>query len=99
MSTSAIKTTTIRMDESLKDQATALLESIGLSFNSYLNLSVRQLVNQRRIPFEIVAKTEVPNEETRRAMVLAEAHELGLLPDEAPAFSDIDSLMSYLDED
>mgnify|MGYP000915794394 CR=1 FL=1 len=77
MSTATVKPTTVRIEEGLKEQATEFLDSVGLSLNSYLNLAVRQLVNQRKIPFDIVGRPEVPNEATRRAMVIAEAHELG----------------------
>ena len=91
--------TTIRMDDDVKAQAVAMLESMGLSMNAYVNLALRQLVNQGRIPFEIVASREVPNEETRRAMVLAEAKALGIVADNDPAFTDVDALMSSLDAD
>ena len=56
-------------------------------------------MNQRRIPFEIVPAGGVPNEETRRALVAAEAKELGLIPDDAPAFDDIDGLVAFLEEE
>ena len=96
MSTATVKPTTVRIEEGLKEQAT---DSVGLSLNSYLNLAVRQLVNQRKIPFEIVGRAEVPNEVTRRAMVIAEAHELGILPDDSLSFNNADELMSFLDEE
>ena len=41
----------------------------------------------------------MPNEATRRAMVIAEAHELGILPDDSPSFNNADELISFLDED
>ena len=41
----------------------------------------------------------VPNEETRRALVAAEAKELGLIPDDAPAFDDIDGLVAFLEKE
>ena len=91
--------TTIRMDESIKSQATDILESIGLGLNTYVNLALRQLVNQRRIPFELIPAEDTPNEETRRAMVLAEAKELGIVKDNDPSFVDADMLMASLDED
>lgn len=91
--------TTIRMDDDVKAQAGNILESMGLSINAYVNLALRQLVNQRRIPFEIVASQEVPNEETRRAMVLAEAKALGIVVDNDPAFTDVNALMTSLDAD
>lgn len=95
--TTLAKPTTVRFDETEKAEATAILGSIGLSFNAYLNLAVRQLINQGRVPFELAPAKEVPNETTRRAMVEAEAKELGLLPDDAPTFSDADELLAYLD--
>ena len=94
-----VKPTTVRIEEGLKEQATEFLDTVGLSLNSYLNLAVRQLVNQRKIPFEIVGRAEVPNEATRRAMVIAEAHELGILTDDSPSFNNADELISFLDED
>jgi len=97
MTTATAKTSTVRFDEALKSQAVEILEGMGLSFNGYLVLSVRQLVNQRKIPFEIVAANEAPTEETRRAMVAAEAKELGLIPDDSPTFANADELMSYLE--
>lgn len=65
MTTTAMKPTTVRFDESLKSEAVDILDSIGLSLNAYLTLALRQLVNQHRVPFELVAKSNVPNEETR----------------------------------
>ena len=56
-------------------------------------------MNQRRIPFEIVPAVGIPNEETRRALVAAEAKELGLISDDAPAFADVDGLMAFLEEE
>lgn len=46
-------TTTIRYDEAVRDQAAPLLESMGISLNTYLNMALHQLVVQRRIPFEV----------------------------------------------
>ncbi len=94
----ATKPTTIRIEDDLKSQAVAILDSIGLSYNAYVQLATRQLVNQRRIPFDLVAAAEIPNAQTHRALVTAEAKALGLIPDDAPGFTDTDALMSYLDE-
>lgn len=91
------KPTTIRIDDDLKREAVDILDSIGLSYNSYVTLATRQLVNQRRIPFELVAASPAPNEETRRALVLAEAKELGLIPDDAIAFDSSDDLLAFLE--
>ncbi|MBU5404362.1 type II toxin-antitoxin system RelB/DinJ family antitoxin [Paraeggerthella hongkongensis] len=97
--TIATKPTTVRIDENLKAQANEILGSVGLSYNAYVVMATRQLVNQRRIPFEIVPAVGIPNEETRRALVAAEAKELGLISDDAPAFADVDGLMAFLEEE
>ncbi len=97
--TTLTKPTTIRLDDDLKSEAVSILNSIGLSLNSYVQLATRQLVNQRRIPFELVAAPEIPNEETHRALVEAEAKALGLIPDDSPAFTNADDLMAFLDSD
>lgn len=70
-----VTASTTRFEESDKSEATDLLKSMGLTFNGYLNMAVKQLINQRRIPFEILPAKEEPSEETRRAMIAAEAKE------------------------
>ena len=97
MATSVMKPTTVRFDEGLKADATDILDSIGLSLNSYLTLALRQLVNQRRVPFDLAPAPEVPNEETRRAMILAEAKEMGLIEDDAATFDSVEDAISYLE--
>ena len=96
MSSTVMKPTTVRFDEGLRAQATDILDSIGLGLNAYLTLALRQLVNQRRIPFELVPAQEEPNEETRRAMVLAEAKELGLIEDDAVSLDSADDAAAFL---
>ncbi|OUO34814.1 damage-inducible protein J [Olsenella sp. An290] len=92
-----MKPTTVRFDEGLKADATDILDSIGLSLNSYLTLALRQLVNQRRVPFDLAPAPEVPNEETRRAMILADAKEMGLIRDDAATFDNVEDALSYLE--
>lgn len=59
---------------------------------------MKQLVNQRKVPFEINAPSATPTDETRRAMVAAEAKALGLMPDDSPSFNDFEQLFSYLED-
>lgn len=95
----AIKPTTIRVNEALKAQASEILDSLGISYNNFVVMATHRLVNQRRIPFELLPALEVPNEATRRALVAAEAKELGLIPDDAVGFDGIDDLMTYLEDE
>ncbi|WP_143455779.1 damage-inducible protein J [Limosilactobacillus reuteri] len=66
------------------------LEPMGLSINSYFNMAVRQLVIQKKIPFEILAEQEDSNLTTRRALIEAKAKDLGIIPDGSPHFKNVD---------
>lgn len=56
----------IRMDVELKKQADAMLADMGLNMTTAMNIFLRQVVRQGRIPFEIA--TDTPNNETIAAM-------------------------------
>lgn len=63
----AATTVQVRMDSDLKLQVEYVLQNIGLTMSSAVNLFCRQVVNQGKIPFELIAK-DVPNAETIKAM-------------------------------
>lgn len=56
----------IRMDTELKKQAEVMLADMGLNMTTAMNMFLRQVVRQGRIPFEIA--TDVPNAETLAAI-------------------------------
>ena len=56
----------IRMDKELKKQADAMLSDMGLNMTTAMNIFLRQVVRQGRIPFEIA--TDIPNSETLAAI-------------------------------
>lgn len=56
----------IRMDTELKKQAEAMLSDMGLNMTTAMNMFLRQVVRQGRIPFEIA--TDIPNAETLAAI-------------------------------
>ena len=56
----------IRMDTELKKQAEAMLADMGLNMTTAMNMFLRQVVRQGKIPFEIA--TDIPNSETLAAM-------------------------------
>lgn len=94
-----MSTTTIRLDDDLKKELTEKLKSTGLSVNAYFTLAAKQLVIQGKIPFEILTESDIPNEITKKALVTAEAKELGIIPDNDPSFDNVDDLMTYLNKD
>ena len=56
----------IRIDNQLKQQFDSLCNELGLSMTSALNLFVKTVVREQRIPFEI--KKETPNKVTKAAL-------------------------------
>lgn len=56
----------IRMDTELKKQADAMLSDMGLNMTTAMNMFLRQVVRQGRIPFEIA--TDIPNADTLAAI-------------------------------
>lgn len=53
-----MKSTTIRMDDDLKREASAKLEALGLNFNTFVVMATKQLIAQNRIPFDLVVPPE-----------------------------------------
>lgn len=90
---------TIALDEQLRQAVTAQLQAVGLTLNEYFVLAAKQLVVQNRIPFVVLTPDEdEPNTVTRRAMVAIEAKKLGLIPDDSPVFTDVTTMLAYLDQ-
>lgn len=56
----------IRMDKDLKKQAEAMFADMGLNMTTAMNMFLRQVVRQGKIPFEIA--TDIPNSETIAAI-------------------------------
>ena len=50
------KSITMRIDENLKKQADEALEEIGLSMTTYFISSLKALVREQRVPFELTTK-------------------------------------------
>ena len=50
---------TIRMDESLKKDADALFDELGMSFTTAINVFVKQALREGRLPFDVTTKPSV----------------------------------------
>lgn len=79
-------TTTIRIDDNLKNSATLRLEKLGLNLNAYVNMALVQLVNQNKIPFELSVGEMIISPELKREMLKVEAIEAGLLEDDGEIY-------------
>lgn len=83
----------IRMDKELKKQADAMLADMGLNMTTAMNMFLRQVVRQGRIPFEIA--TDIPNAETVAAIKEMDDMISGKVP--AKKYSSTDELFKDLD--
>ena len=50
------KSVTMRIDDNLKKQADETLEGIGLNMTTYFISSLKALVREQRVPFELTTK-------------------------------------------
>ena len=86
---SAMATINIRTTAETKKAAEELFEDFGLSMTSAINVFLKQVIRERRIPFEI---TEiVPNAETIQAMEDVKANR-----NMSPAFDNMEDLVNSL---
>ena len=83
----------IRMDTELKKQADAMLSDMGLNMTTAMNMFLRQVVRQGRIPFEIA--TDIPNSETLAAMKEVDDMINGKIP--AKKYASTDELFKDLE--
>ena len=77
-----------RIDRETKDEATAVLEAIGLTASDAFRMMMRRIAAERRMPFEPL----VPNSETIEAIKAARRGELVTV-------GSVDDLMVELNED
>ena len=50
------------MDEELKKQTEETLNEIGLNMSTYINSSLRALVREKKVPFELTTKQQANSE-------------------------------------
>ncbi|KAB5607486.1 type II toxin-antitoxin system RelB/DinJ family antitoxin [Bifidobacterium jacchi] len=74
------------VDDDVKAQAAELYESMGMSLSTAVNMFLRQSLADNGIPFRprrYEGMRLTPTEKTRRAMVEAEAKEMGIIADDS----------------
>ncbi len=64
-----------RIDEKIKEEASAVLASMGLTVSSAFRIMLTRVANEKTLPFDLVSKKEgfpvsgnVPNETTVKAI-------------------------------
>ena len=77
-----------RIDEKIREEAAAVLDTIGLTVSDAFRLMMVRIATDKRLPFDPM----VPNEETVAAMQAAEREKLVTV-------GDVDGLMAELNAD
>ncbi len=88
----AVVNTSIKIDQTLKQESQELFESFGLSLSSAINMFLRQAVREQAIPFRV--GNPLPNSETIKAIEDARKG-IGL----SRGFTSVSELMEDLDAD
>lgn len=87
--TSAIN---VQVDSVTKQEATAILNDLGLSMSAAINLFLKQVVKRDGLPFEVV--NPKPSKELRKA--LKEAKKIIKNTNNYPGYRDMDKLKEAL---
>lgn len=80
----------IRLDDDIKEQATAALGAMGLSMSDAVRLFLRRVVVEQAFPLEL----KVPNAETRAAMEESRA----MMASRRARFANADELFADLEK-
>lgn len=72
----ALATITARVDERDKANFDAFCSSVGLNTSTAINLFVKAVLRQNRIPFEISRNTDPFYSDENQAYILKSVHEL-----------------------
>jgi len=83
----------IRIDAELKKQADTIFADMGLNMTTVMNMFLRHVVRQGRIPFEVA--TDIPNAETVAAIQEMDDMINGNIP--AKRYTSTDELFKDLD--
>jgi DNA-damage-inducible protein J len=94
MMTMATTPTQIRIDSTVKEEATALFSELGMDMSSAVNIFLRQCILRGGLPFPV----ELPryNQETLEAM--AEARKISRDPD-VKGYTNMTDLLASLEAD
>ena len=80
----------VQIDKEDKEQATAILQKLGVSMSGLINMTIKQLIMRGRIPFD-VSFTKEELERTARELAYIEKH-----PKEYKSYNNIEDLKEAL---
>ena len=68
----ATKAITVRVDDSVKAQAEEMLEDMGMNMTTYIALSLKALVRERKVPFNLVTTQYLSDHIILKELAVAE---------------------------
>ena len=68
----ATKAITVRVDSTTKEQAERMLDDMGINMTTYISSSLKALVRERRVPFEMVTSQYLSDQEIIAKLVESE---------------------------
>lgn len=68
----ATKAITVRVDDSVKEEAEAMLEDIGMNMTTYIASSLKALVREKRVPFDLVTTQYLTDQVILKELAVAE---------------------------
>ena len=79
----------IRIDDNVKKEAENVCKDIGISLSSAINIYLKRIGRERRIPFELTS--EIPNAKTFAAM--RETEEILTHPENYKSYSSFEEIL------
>ena len=79
----------IRIDNNVKKEAENVCKDIGISLSSAINIYLKRIGRERRIPFELTS--EIPNAKTLAAM--RETEEILTHPENYKSYSSFEEIL------
>lgn len=79
----------IRIDDNVKKEAENVCKDIGISLSSAINIYLKRIGRERRIPFELTS--EIPNAKTLAAM--RETEEILTHPENYKSYSSFEEIL------
>lgn len=64
--------TTIALDSEVKKESSSVLNELGLTLNSYVNMALRQLIRDRQLPFTPSLRSKAADEDYALALLAQE---------------------------
>ena len=68
----ATKAITVRVDSSTKEQAERMLDDIGINMTTYISSSLKALVREKRVPFEMITSQYLSDQEIIAKLIESE---------------------------